>query len=59
MRATVLSVYDSRNKIGELVERCPHQIEAIAIDGTKRKKLGIFPNRHKAMRALDGVGDAR
>jgi hypothetical protein len=59
MSATVLFVYDSRNKIGELVERCPHQIEAIAIDGTKRKKLGIFPNRQEAARALDGVGDVR
>jgi hypothetical protein len=59
MSAAVLSVYDSKNKIGELVERGPHQIEAIAIDGTKRKKLGMFPNHYKAVRALDGVGDVR
>jgi hypothetical protein len=59
MSAAVLSVYDSKNKIGELVERGPHQIEAIAIDGAKRKKLGIFPNRQEAARALDGVGGMR
>jgi hypothetical protein len=51
-----LFVYDGRTLIGLLRER-GKRVEAIAITGNKRPRLGVFRSRRAAMRAIPSAND--
>jgi hypothetical protein len=48
------SVYDGHEYVGQLVERGPHEVEAVAITGAGVVSLGMFRTRIAAMRATGG-----
>ena len=49
-----LVVYDGRTPIGELEEHAPpRRIIAFQLTATSRVKIGEFPDRRSAMRAIE------
>jgi hypothetical protein len=51
-------VYDGQELIGEIEDHGRRNVIAFKIEGTKRRiKVGTFPTRILAIRALSGAGE--
>jgi hypothetical protein len=59
-KAQPLQVYDGQYLLGEIEDRGRGQVIAFKIEGTKRRiKVGVFPTRLLAMRALSSADGRR
>jgi hypothetical protein len=54
-RATPIQVYDGQILVGEIEDRGRHTVVAFRFDGVRRVKIGVFPDRRTAMRAVVGT----
>jgi hypothetical protein len=56
--AQPLAVYDGQKLVGEIEDRGRRNVIAFRIEGARRRiKVGVFPTRILAMRALSGAGE--
>jgi hypothetical protein len=58
MNVPRLAVYDGQTLLGEVEDRGRHTVLAFRFDGVRRIKVGVFPDRRTAMRAVVTSKDA-
>jgi hypothetical protein len=56
--ASRIAIYDGQELRGELEDCGRRRVVAFKIDGAKRVKVGIFPDRRTALRAVVKPGEA-
>jgi hypothetical protein len=55
---SAIQLYDGQTLIGEIEDEGRKNVAAFKIEGTRRRiKIGMFPTRILAMRALSSMGE--